>query len=207
MMSIAEAYNNWANTYNEVPNKTRDLEARAIRKSLENEGFKHSLELGCGTGKNTFWLAEHSKNLTALDFSEKMLEKAKQLDPENKINFQQTDLNKTWPVPGENFDLISCSLVLEHIKNLDFIFAEANRTLKKSGSFYLCELHPFKQYLGSKARFETKDGTKELEVYLHHVSDYIGTAEKSGFRLKKINEWFDKDQKEIPRLISFIFEK
>jgi len=206
-MSIAEAYNFWASTYDEVANKTRDLEAIALRKSLENEDFNSTLELGCGTGKNTFWLAKRSKNLTALDFSEKMLEKAKLLDRENKVNFQQTDLNKTWPVPSENFDLISCSLVLEHIKNLDFIFAEANRALKKNGIFFLCELHPFKQYLGSKARFETENGTKELEVNTHHISDYLLAAEKSGFHLKKINEWFDEDQKEIPRLISFIFKK
>lgn len=206
-MSISEAYNCWANTYNEVRNKTRDLEASAIRKALKNKKYSNTLELGCGTGKNTFWLAERSKNLTALDFSEKMLEKAKQRDSKNKINFQQTDLNNSWPVPIDNFDLISCSLVLEHIENLDFIFAEAYEAVKKNSSFYLCELHPFKQYLGSKARFETKDGTEVLEVYLHHISNYIAAAEKAGFHLKKLNEHFDEDQKEIPRLVSFIFKK
>ncbi|SKB39857.1 Methyltransferase domain-containing protein [Salegentibacter holothuriorum] len=206
-MSIAEAYNCWAETYNDVPNKTRDLEARVIRESLEGKNLNNTLELGCGTGKNTYWLAERSKKLTALDFSEKMLEKAKQLDRENKINFQQADLNLVWPVPTEHFDLISCSLVLEHIENLDFIFVEAYRTLKKNSSFFICELHPFKQYLGSKARFENGNGTIELEVNMHHISDYIAAAQKSGFRIKKINESFDEDQKEIPRHISFIFEK
>ena len=206
-MSIDKAYNSWAQSYNEVPNKTRDLESRVIRESLENKNFDHTLELGCGTGKNTFWLAERSKKLTALDFSEKMLEKAKQFDKENKINFQHADLNLAWPVPTKHFDFISCSLVLEHIENLEFIFTEAYRALKHNSSFYLCELHPFKQYLGSKARFENGNTTIEVEGYLHHISDYIKTAEKSGFRLKKLKEGFDENQKEIPRLISFIFEK
>jgi ubiquinone/menaquinone biosynthesis C-methylase UbiE len=194
-MGVSEAYNLWASTYNAVSNKTRDLEAKAIREFLGNRGFKQTLELGCGTGKNTFWLAEQSESITALDFSKKMLEKARKLDVKNKVNFIQTDLNNTRPVVSENFDFISCSLVLEHIENLEFIFAEANRTLNKDGEFFLCELHPFKQYLGSKARFDTADGTKELEVYLHHISDYIITAKRYGFQLKNIEEWFDEDKK------------
>ncbi|TDN79661.1 methyltransferase family protein [Salegentibacter sp. 24] len=206
-MKISQAYNLWAGTYNEVPNKTRDLEAKAIRASLGNKNFEQSLELGCGTGKNTFWLAERSKSMTALDFSEKMLEKARKLDPKNKVNFIKTDLQKAWPVAAVNFDLISCSLVLEHIEDLDFIFQQASRILVKKGEFYLCELHPFKQYLGSKARFETSQGTQELEVYRHHISDYIKAAEKSGLELKGINEYFDQDKNEIPRLISFLFKK
>ena len=72
----------------------------------------------------------------------------------------------------------------------------------------LLELHPFKQYAGSKARYETDSGTEELEVYTHHISDYIGSAENNGFELLGINEWFDTTpEKEIPRLISFVFKK
>jgi len=36
--------------------------------------------------------------------------------------FRQADLNLPWPVATAVADLITCSLVLEHIGELDFIF-------------------------------------------------------------------------------------
>jgi hypothetical protein len=35
--------------------------------------------------------------------------------------------------------------------------------------YFSSALHPFKQYLGSKAKFETEYGTQELETYVHHI--------------------------------------
>jgi len=97
---------------------------------------------------------------------------------------------------------------LEHIKNLDFIFNQAFKKLKPNGIFFISELHPFKQYSGSKARFESENGTVELEAYTHHISEYLNSAKKYNFKLIEINEWFDQSSKnEIPRLISFIFKK
>ncbi|MFB6306508.1 MAG: hypothetical protein ABEH43_05900 [Flavobacteriales bacterium] len=70
------------------------------------------------------------------------------------------------------------------------------------------ELHPFKQYAGSKAKYETKEGTRELETYVHHFSEYLSEADKAGFKLIKLNEWFDgPNENDIPRLISFVFGK
>jgi hypothetical protein len=45
-------------------------------------------------------------------------------------------------------------------------------------------------------------------VFVHHISDYVGSAKSNGFKLLEINEWFDNhSEKEIPRLISFVFSK
>ena len=74
--------------------------------------------------------------------------------------------------------------------------------------FFISELHPFKQYSGSKAKYETENGTKELEVYIHHVSEYIDDAKKNGFEFVEMKEWFDENNKNgLPRLISFVFKK
>ena len=98
--------------------------------------------------------------------------------------------------------------MLEHIYNLNFLFREARKKLKTNGIFYICELHPFKQYQGSKARYETENGTVELEVFVHNISEYIESALKNGFELLELNEWFDNSDKiKPPRLISFVFKK
>ena len=74
--------------------------------------------------------------------------------------------------------------------------------------FFISELHPFKQYSGSKAKYETENGTKELEVYIHHVSEYIDDAKKNGFEFVEMKEWFDENNENgLPRLISFVFKK
>ncbi|MFD1096271.1 class I SAM-dependent methyltransferase [Salegentibacter chungangensis] len=207
-MSISKAYNSWAGSYDEMKNKTRDLEARVIRKKLANNVASNILELGSGTGKNSFWLADKAENFKGLDFSEEMMARARNKIKDEHMEFLRADLNTSWPVADAWANLITCSLVLEHIENLDFIFREAKRVLDENGKIYLCELHPFKQYKGSKARFETKDGTQELEVYVHHISEYLEAAKRQGLKLVELDEHFDdKTKDEIPRLISLIFRK
>ena len=207
-MSIAKAYNSWAEQYDTNENKTRDLDRKATIESLSKYDFENVLELGCGTGKNTEWLITKAKFVIGLDFSEEMLNKAKDKIKSDKVRFQRADLTKKWEVENSFADLITCSLTLEHIKNLDFIFNQAYQKLKAGGKFFICELHPVRQYIGSKAKYETANGIEELEVYTHHISEYLNSAKYSSFKLLEINEWFDNQpENEVPRLISFVFEK
>ena len=74
---------------------------------------------------------------------------------------------------------------------LDFIFNQANQKLKKGGKLFICELHPFKQYKGSKARYETENGTEILEVFIHHISQFVGDGLKNGFQL--LDEFSEMD--------------
>lgn len=206
-MSISESYNAWSTTYDAMPNKTRDLDKLATQRVLADYNFEHILECGCGTGKNSLWLMTKSKQLTGLDFSEKMLAKAKEKIQSSQVNFIQTDLNNPWPVQANAADLVTLNLVLEHINDLDHIFKQARQSLQKNGLLFICELHPFKQYKGSKARFHNGQEEQVLEVYTHHVSEYLGQAKTNGFQLLQLNEWFDEPEAgEIPRLISFLFQ-
>ncbi len=65
-MNVSDGYNLWAETYDSVQNKTRDLENRAIRDLPGGRRFGQTIELGCGSGKNTGFLASISENLPAL---------------------------------------------------------------------------------------------------------------------------------------------
>jgi len=206
-MSIAEAYNSWANIYDTNENKTRDLDKKATIKTLSKYSFSKVLELGCGTGKNTAFLIKKAKNITGLDFSDEMLNKARKKIKSSKVNFIKTDLTHKWQVADNWFDLVTCSLTLEHIEDLNQIFKQAHQKLQIDGYFFVCELHPYKQYTGSKARYETEKGVHVLQTYLHHLSDYLSAAQNQGFKLIEINEWFDNDEKQLPRLISFVFQK
>lgn len=206
-MSIESAYNSWAEIYDSNFNKTRDLDKKATAETLKSYLFFNVLELGCGTGKNTMFLLKKAKRITGLDFSDEMLSRAKEKIHDSRVSFKKADLNKNWALKNESFDLITCSLTLEHIENLAFVFNQAIQKLIKGGYFFISELHPCKQYTGSKARFETKNGIEVLETYTHHISEYLSVAKENGFKLIELNEWFDEDNKNSPRLISFVFQK
>ena len=207
-MSIKKAYNSWAETYDSNANKTRDLDQIATQQILNLYKFDTVLEIGCGTGKNTVWFAEKAKKVIGIDASEEMLAKAKAKIQSSKVEFLLADLKKPWQIEDNFAELISCNLVLEHFSDLDFIFKQAYKKLKKKGKFFICELHPFKQYTGSQARFETPSGIQKVECFTHHTSDFTQNAINNGFKLLQLNEWFDdNDDTKTPRLISFVFEK
>ncbi len=207
-MSIQNAYNNWSEIYDTNLNKTRDLDQQVTNKTLSKLTFENVLELGCGTGKNTEWLVQKATQVVAVDFSQGMLTVAKAKIKANNVFFIQADITKNWDFIDQTFDLITCNLILEHIENLHFMFQQATKKLKNGGQFFISELHPFKQYLGTKARFETEKGVEELEVFIHHISDFTDAALKSGFKIMSLKEfWHDEDEKSVPRLLSFIFKK
>ncbi len=207
-MSVEQHYNEWAATYDEVENKTRDLEKLAGQQVLASVTADSIFEFGCGTGKNTVWLAEKAAHVTAIDLSFEMMAKAKEKVQLSNVVFQQADITQPWSFTDRKTDLITCSLILEHIEDLSLIFEQANNHLRENGHFYVCELHPFKQYSGSKARFETSEGTQVLQCFNHHISDYFSAAQANNLVLVELNEWFDnEDRTSIPRLISFLFQK
>lgn len=207
-MSIRLAYNHWAEQYDSNNNLTRDLEAKVLREILAEFHFDSILEIGCGTGKNSVWLAEKTNQLVSVDFSEEMLAKANEKVTDVHLQFVQADILQAWTFATKPADLVSFSLVLEHIEDLDHIFRETSSALKPGGHVYIGELHPFKQYAGSKARFETEAGTQVLECYTHHISEFIETAGNHGLKLELLKEYFDEgEEKGIPRLLVLLLKK
>lgn len=205
-MDVEKAYSVWSEQYDTNANKTRDLEAKALRETLSKLTFKTCLELGCGTGKNTEWLISKAEHVTAIDLSEEMLAKAKQKINPARVQFIQADITQPWTFVNANYELVSFSLVLEHVENLDFIFSEVSKVVSPGGHVYIGELHPFKQYAGTKARFETEEGLQIVACYNHNLTDFIHGAKQHGLDLVTINEYFDDcDRTTIPRILALLF--
>ena len=207
-MEVQQAYNDWAATYDSDRNLTRDLDQQVTLNALESLRFDSVLEIGCGTGKNTALLASIARTVHAIDSSEAMLAKAKEKSTFNNVRFTVADINQTWPCEDRSADLITCNLVLEHISNLPFVFAEAARVLNTGGQLFISELHPFRQYLGTQARFERGPETMTIEAFVHHVTDFTDAGAHYGLSLQTLKEWWHaEDLNKPPRLISFSFTK
>lgn len=203
---IAHAYDRWSNTYNTDRNRTRERAYQVLRQVPLPLSDRDLIEIGCGTGLNTQWLAEQARSVVAVDFSPGMLERAKELVHSPRVRFIQHDINSPWPVATASADVVIAMLVLEHISDLEPIFKQARRTLRPDGELFLCELHPTRQLTGRQAEF-MNSATGELEripAFLHDVSEYVNVALSAGFQLVRLGEWRDEGapQTELPRVLS-----
>lgn len=206
--NVQAAYTQWSATYDTDRNLTRDLDQVVTRRVLGERRFGSIVELGCGTGKNTQLFAQLADHVHALDFSEGMLAQARAKALGSNVRFSVADLTQPWPCADHAADLVAGNLVLEHIADLDVIFAEAARVLARPGQLFLSELHPFKQYMGSKAVFQHNEARVELPAFVHHISDFLSSAASAGFSLVELGEWWHpEDQQTPPRLVSFLFAR
>jgi len=211
-IAIASAYNEWAESYDADANQTRDLAGLALRATELGITGQDVVEIGCGTGRNTIWLAEHAASVLALDFSEGMLSHARRrLDGKPQVRFTQHDVRMPWPLADKSADVAVAILVLEHVEHLEQVFKEAYRILRAGGRVFICELHPMRQLLGGQAQFTRKaTGERELvTAFIHDVSDYVNSAVAAGFSLNRMDEWRDANASATspPRLLSLCLNK
>ena len=207
-MNIQKAYDKWSDSYDSDNNLTRDLDQQVTRETLRGLHFNSILEIGCGTGKNSAVLAQIGTSVHALDFSDGMLEKAKEKVRAQNVRFSIADITKKWPALDGEYDLVASNLILEHISDLTFIFSEAARVLQRKGSFFVNELHPFKQYEGGRARFSRGSETIDVDAFVHNISEFTNAAPSNALRLVSLNEyWHESDQNKPPRLISLMFTR
>jgi ubiquinone/menaquinone biosynthesis C-methylase UbiE len=210
-LGIARAYDSWAASYDVAPNATRDLDAEVVRRAPLDVDGRDLLELGCGTGKNTAWLAERARSVIALDFSPGMLARARQRVGSEHVRFVRHDVREPWPVPAAAVDVVVGNLVLEHVEDLSPIYAEAARVLRPGGRLLLCELHPERQRRGGQAQFTdpATGGTVHVAAYRHTVGEYVNGGIAAGLRLRHLGEWLEAGAPPdaSPRLVSVLFER
>jgi malonyl-CoA O-methyltransferase len=200
------AYDRWAEQYDTDENATRDLNATVLREQAFLGADDAVLEIGCGTGLNTQWLVEQVGSVVATDFSEKMLEKARSQRSRADVTLQKMDVTEPWPFGQDRFDAVVATLLLEHVERLGFVFREARRVLRPDGAFYLCELHPYRQFGGTQANFEHENSGEvvTIEAFTHPVSEFVNEGLGAGFSVRRMGEWHGPDD-DVPRLLSILF--
>jgi ubiquinone/menaquinone biosynthesis C-methylase UbiE len=202
---VAAAYDQWSEDYDSVVNATRDLDATVLRRQDLGLAGADVIEVGCGSGKNTVFLAAHARSVLALDFSEGMLRKARARVADDRVRFVRHDVRERWPAPDASCDVVVADLVLEHVRHLEPFFAETARVLRPGGRLFTCELHPFRQLRGGQAQFVRGDTgeVQRVTAYRHDVSHYVNAGLTAGLQLVRVDDWRDEHAPdEAPRLFS-----
>lgn len=122
------------------------------------------LDIGCGTGIQTEWLATNANIVYGIDISPLLLEKAKQKCKNfNNVIIEEIDAIQL-PYEDNKFDtVISFGESISHIKQFDLAFSESTRVLQKDGLFLFTVLNKwnfgvFQSFKEIVKAFKTKNG-------------------------------------------------
>lgn len=128
----AKSYDSWCQT--PIGSYVDSLEKQLMVDVAHPKPGEMAIDLGCGTGIYSIWLAEKGLTVTGVDLSGEMLKVAKEKsNPKNlKIDYNQVDLHHL-PYKENTFDLAVCNIVLEFADSPGAVVAEGLRVLKKGG--------------------------------------------------------------------------
>jgi malonyl-CoA O-methyltransferase len=191
LASVREAYNRWAVVYDHDANPLPALEEPYMQEAVGDVREMAVLDLGCGTGRHALRLATAGADVTAIDFSEGMLEEARRKADGHAVRFIAHDLHQPLPLPDGTFDLVVSGLVLEHIHNLDSFFAEVYRVLRPGVRAVISAMHPAMFLRGSQARFTDPASGEVVQPgsLPHQLGDFIMAAVRAGFSMEGIGEY------------------
>jgi 2-polyprenyl-3-methyl-5-hydroxy-6-metoxy-1,4-benzoquinol methylase len=106
-----------------------------------------ALDVGCGEGADTIWLAEHGWAVTAVDFSQAGLDRARAhaeaagADVAGRITWLRADL-RTWTPPRATFALVSAQFLHQVPDVRRAMFAGLAEAVRPGGTLLLVGHHP-----------------------------------------------------------------
>ncbi|SHG99950.1 class I SAM-dependent methyltransferase [Chryseobacterium vrystaatense] len=184
-------------------------EWHTLKKMLPDFTGKEVLDLGCGFGWHCRYAIESgAKSVIGVDLSEKMLEKATEINNLEGIEYIRKALEDV-DYPSGKFDIILSSLTFHYIESFDVMVQNIYQWLKPKGHFIFSVEHPVftaqgrqdwiyganeeKLYWPVDRYFiEGKRDTSFLgeNVIKYHrtLTTYLNSLLKQGFKINEITE-------------------
>jgi len=160
------------------------------------KGFFHhrgeTADIGCGSGRDTYWMSESGYNSTGYDASNNMLECARTSYP--KQEYQLDSLPNLSSIASNRYTNILCSGVLMHLRREDMITAVINlaRILESDGRLIL-------SYRESRDLNEREaDGRLYIVIPMGKL---ILLLESAGFRIVTTSKQKDTLRPEVQWLV------
>ena len=184
---------------------------------------KSCLEIGCGTGISSLWLAKNGCNVTALDYTDASVELVKTAAAKlnlNNVNVINCDATKELPFKEKQFDYIFQAGLLEHFETEEQV--RLLRNWSKYGRYMISMIPnassiPYR--VGKQIMEQEGTWTYGLEIPKHSFSEEftkagitieqeytIGTEWAMRFLSKKhyIHRFFNKLKKQGYNLDEFM---
>lgn len=165
-MAVAYALNNAESAFNAY------YERPATISLLGDVAGRRVLDVGCGAGPLTAWMAERGAEVTGIDVSPAMLQLARDRVGDG-ATFLVADVSEPLTFAGDaTFDLVVASLVLHYLADWETPLREFRRLLRPDGAVVLSTHHP------------------TMDAELHSPDDY--------FAVKQVTEIWSKGSGDFP---------
>ncbi|MDY6777692.1 MAG: class I SAM-dependent methyltransferase [Candidatus Nanohaloarchaea archaeon] len=179
----------WDQEYTEnkaIPSSHREqlsLPFQAMEPFLELDDAEMVVEVGCGNGRHTAYLARQEIDIEALDFSEGALEMARNRVEEeatgDQVTLQQQDVTDGIPHDDSTADIVIDSYVSCHFlddRELEQYMEEVERILKPGGRLYWSGMASSDGYYGELG--ETHPDKNIVVDPLNNVAKRLYTHEE-----------------------------
>lgn len=133
---VISAYNSIADSYAEAYAEYDETDFKYFDYFINHLPGRKILDMGCGIGVNTNFLAKKGFKIIGIDASEKMLDNAQKLYP--SLTFEKQDISQT-TYPNYFFDGIVLAYVIEHFNDEGLLQLrnEITRLLHKGGLLFI----------------------------------------------------------------------
>jgi SAM-dependent methyltransferase len=187
-VTTRDGYGQWAATYEQTVKHDMDLWLLDRITSVAWSSVERCADLGCGTGRTGTWLNAHGvRTIDGVDFTPEMLEKARARGVFAELSVADV---RTTGLADRRYDLITTSLVDEHLADLAPLYGETARIAKPGAAYVIVGYHPFFiMRTGMPTHFDDANGKPlAIETHIHLMSDHVRAATAAGWRLAEMHE-------------------
>lgn len=181
-------YGEWVETYEDTVEDAMDI---ALFDRLTTPKWKaatRALDLGCGTGRTGAWLRDNGVTaLDGIDVTPQMLTLAEKRSAHDRLI--EGDVTATG-LPDDTYDLLTASLIDEHLSDLGPLYREAARVATSDATFAMVTFHPhFIMSSGMPTHFTSASGEDiAITTTVHLISDHITAGIDAGWQLAEMRE-------------------
>jgi SAM-dependent methyltransferase len=186
-VGVRRGYGEWAPTYEQTVVDEMDVALLAQLRTVSWRAATDVADLGCGTGRTGAWLRERGAvAVDGVDVTPEMLAMA------HRRGLYRTLLAADVVASGlesHAYDVVTCSLVDEHLEDARPLYAEAARLLRAGGAFVHVGYHPhFIMASGMPTHFDGSDGPVAIETHIHQLSEHVASGLDERLELVELRE-------------------
>jgi ubiquinone/menaquinone biosynthesis C-methylase UbiE len=197
-VSPSEAFDTWAQVYDDQPNPLLLLEQRFLSQMLPDVAGLDVLDAGCGTGR---WLqllaSSHPASLIGVDASAQMLHRAgAKLGSSSSLRLGSCT---ALPVGDAAVDLVLASFVTSYLENVDFFARELHRVTRPGATIFLTDMHPDTAISCNwKRSFKVNAKEEQIPINIRFIHQITDTFQSCGFEvLTLIEPHFELEEKKV----------
>jgi SAM-dependent methyltransferase len=181
-------YGEWAETYEDSVLDAMDLALLDRVEGVDWAAAGAIADLGCGTGRTGAWLRERTEAaIDGVDLTPEMLDRARARGIFRSLEVADVAASG---LESEAYDVITTSLVDEHLASLEPLYAESFRLARPGGAHVLVGFHPFFIIAsGMPTHYDSSSGEPvAIATHVHLLSDHVAAAMRAGWTLAEFHE-------------------